>query len=144
MTAGARRIGHGTSLAFELGMDGLLATMRRRQVAVEISLTSSDVILGVRGKDHPLPTYLAAGCRSCSRPTTPACRGSTSANEYLRAAREHGLGYRTLKAIARNALIHSFLPPADQRRELERFDRRARRSNGRWRADAGSSATWRR
>jgi hypothetical protein len=28
-----------------------------------------------------------------------------------------------LKAIARNALIHSFLPAADRQRELARFDR---------------------
>ena len=59
--AGARRIGHGVALAFERRSTGLLAEMRRTQVAVEINLTSNDVILGVRGKDHPLTAYLAAG-----------------------------------------------------------------------------------
>ncbi len=58
---GARRIGHGTSLAFEHDVEGLLAELRRRPVTIEISLTSSDVILQVRGNDHPLATYLAAG-----------------------------------------------------------------------------------
>jgi hypothetical protein len=33
--------------------------MRARPVAVEISLTSNDLILGGRGKDHPFPAYLA-------------------------------------------------------------------------------------
>ncbi len=42
---GARRIGHGTALAFEHDVDGLLAELRRRPVVIEISLTSSDVIL---------------------------------------------------------------------------------------------------
>jgi adenosine deaminase len=53
---GARRIGHGTALAFERDVDGLLAELRRRPVVIEISLTSSDVILDVRGNDHPLST----------------------------------------------------------------------------------------
>jgi hypothetical protein len=61
VAAGARRIGHGTALAYEHDVNGLLQAMRRRPVAIEISLTSSDLILGVRGKDHPLPAYLAAG-----------------------------------------------------------------------------------
>src|SRR6516164_8655588 len=59
--AGARRIGHGVALAFERYMEGLLAEMRTRPVVVEVCLTSTDLILGVRGKDHPLPAYLAAG-----------------------------------------------------------------------------------
>ena len=58
---GAKRIGHGTSLAFERDVEGLLEEMRRRPVTIEISLTSSDLILNVRGNDHPLATYLAAG-----------------------------------------------------------------------------------
>src|SRR5262249_58198648 len=44
-------------------------------------------------------------------------------NEYVRAARDYGLGYRMLKAIARNALIYSFLDEGQKRDELKRFDR---------------------
>jgi adenosine deaminase len=44
-------------------------------------------------------------------------------NEYFRAVDDQGLGYRTLKAIARNALTYSFLDEAQKRSELERFDR---------------------
>ena len=44
-------------------------------------------------------------------------------NEYFRGAHEHGLSYRTLKALARNALIYSFLSDADKQQELARFDR---------------------
>ena len=38
-----------------------LAEMARRHVAVEIALTSNDVILGVKGEDHPFRAYRAAG-----------------------------------------------------------------------------------
>ena len=121
--AGARRIGHGTALAFERDMEGLLAELRRRSVVIEISLTSSDLILNVRGKDHPLPTYLAAGVPVVLSTDDPGVSRIDLSNEYFRAASEYGLGYRTLKAIARNALIHSFLAANDKQRELDRFDR---------------------
>jgi adenosine deaminase len=120
--AGARRIGHGVSLAFETGMRDLLAEMRRRRVALEINLTSNDVILGVRGKDHPLPTYLAAGVPVVLSTDDAGVSRIDLTNEYFRAARDYDLSYRTLKSIARNALVYSFLSPADKDRALKRFD----------------------
>ena len=121
--AGARRIGHGVSLAFERGMEGLLAEMRARPVVVEINLTSNDLILGVRGKDHPLPAYLAAGVPVVLSSDDAGISRIDLTNEYVRAARDYGLGYRMLKAIARNALIYSFLDEGQKRDELKRFDR---------------------
>jgi adenosine deaminase len=120
--AGARRIGHGTAIAFERDMDGLLAELRRRPVTMEISLTSSDLILNVRGRDHPLPTYLAAGVPVVLSTDDPGVERIDLSNEYFRAARDYRLGYRTLKAIARNALVRSFLPAEEQQKELQRFD----------------------
>jgi adenosine deaminase len=121
--AGARRIGHGVALAFERDMPGLLVEMRKRQVAVEINLTSNDVILDVRGKDHPLPAYLAAGVPVVISTDDAGVSRIDMTNEYFRAARDYGLDYRTLKAIARNSLSHAFLDAAQKRTELERFDR---------------------
>ncbi|MFO1533984.1 MAG: hypothetical protein ABR562_10010, partial [Thermoplasmatota archaeon] len=43
-------------------------------------------------------------------------------NEYFRAARDYRLGYRDLKAIARNSLTYSFLADKDKRDALARFD----------------------
>ena len=121
--ANARRIGHGVDLAFEHDMDGLLADMRARPVVVEINLSSNDIILGVRGKDHPLPTYLAAGVPVVLSTDDAGVSRINLTHEYFRAARDYGLSYRLLKAIARNALIHSFLDEGQKREELERFDR---------------------
>ena len=121
--AGARRIGHGVALAFERDMEGLIAEMRARPVVVEINLTSNDLILGVRGKDHPLPAYLAAGVPVVLSTDDAGILRIDLTNEYVRAARDYGLGYRMLKAIARNALIYSFLEAGQKRDELERFDR---------------------
>jgi adenosine deaminase len=122
--ANALRIGHGVDLAFEHDMDGLLAEMRRRPVAVEINLSSNAIILGVQGKNHPLATYLAAGVPVVISTDDAGVSRINMTNEYFRAAFDQGLDYRTLKAIARNALIYSFLDEADKKSELERFDRR--------------------
>jgi len=121
--ANARRIGHGVALAFEHDMEGLLAEMRQRPVTVEINLSSNAIILGVEGKDHPLRTYLAAGVPVVISTDDAGVSRINMTNEYFRAVTEQGLDYRTLKAIARNALIHSFLDEAQKRSELERFDR---------------------
>jgi adenosine deaminase len=97
--------------------------MRRRGVTIEIALSSSDLILGVRGKEHPLPTYLAAGVPVVLATDDAGVSRSNLTNEYFRAAHEHGLGYRELKGLARNALTYSFLPQPEKERELARFDR---------------------
>ncbi|MDI4665720.1 adenosine deaminase [Xanthobacter autotrophicus] len=121
--AGARRIGHGTAVGFERDMDGLLAEMRRRGVTIEIALTSSDVILGVRGREHPITTYLSAGVPVTLATDDAGVSRIDLTNEYYRGARDHGLGYGQLKAIAHTALSHSFLSEAEKRSEQARLDR---------------------
>jgi adenosine deaminase len=76
--AGARRIGHGVTLAFERDMEGLLAEMRARPVVVEINLTSNDLILGVPARTIRCPPISRPACRSCCHRTTPAYPASTS------------------------------------------------------------------
>ena len=49
----AERIGHGASVMNERDAVGLLREMAQRKVLVEICLTSNDLILGVRGPQHP-------------------------------------------------------------------------------------------
>lgn len=121
--AGARRIGHGTAIAFEHDMDGLLAEMRRRDVTIEIALTSSDVILGVRGKEHPITTYLKAGVPVVLATDDAGVSRIDLTNEYYRAARDHRLGYRRLKSFARSAITHAFLAEDEKRRQLEKLER---------------------
>lgn len=106
----ARRIGHGTALAYEDDPLSLLARMRERDVAIEICLTSSDVILGVKGKEHPFRTYLEAGIPVILATDDAGVSRIDLSHEFMRAARTYSLGYRHLKTFARNSLEHSFLP----------------------------------
>ena len=106
--ASAERIGHGVDLTYEDDAAGLLKTMASRNVAVEICLTSNDVILGVSGKAHPLRYYLAAGVPVALATDDPGVSRDDMTNQYMRAVQEQGLDYATLKRLARNSLEYSF------------------------------------
>ncbi|MEG8067324.1 adenosine deaminase [Xanthomonas hortorum pv. gardneri] len=107
---GARRIGHGVDLPYEDDVDGLLQRMRRDQIAVEINLTSNDVILGVKGGAHPLAMYLRAGVPVVLSTDDAGVSRADMTHEYQRAMQEQGIDYPTLKQLARNGLTYSFLP----------------------------------
>lgn len=108
--AGAQRIGHGVDIDHEADAPMTMAAMRRRGVAVEICLTSNELILGVRGRDHPLMEYLAAGVPVVLATDDAGVSRIDLSHEYLRASTEHGLGYRELRQLSRNSLQYSFLP----------------------------------
>jgi adenosine deaminase len=106
----AERIGHGVDVMHERDARGLLAEMARRGVLVEICLTSNDMILGVRGKDHPLPAYMRAGVPVSLATDDEGVARSELTWEYQRAVESYQLDYPTLKRMVRDSLDHSFLP----------------------------------
>jgi adenosine deaminase len=108
--AAADRIGHGVDVLGETNAAGLLATMARRHVLVEVPLTSNRQILGVFGKAHPFMSYRAAGVPVALATDDPAVSRIDITHEYEYAATEYGLGYRTFKRLSRASLAYSFLP----------------------------------
>jgi adenosine deaminase len=101
---------------------GMLRVMARLRIAVEISLSSSDVILGVRGERHPLRQYLRAGVPVVIATDDEGVARSDLTNEYQRAVEEHSLSYSELKEVSRNSIEYSFLPAEEKarvRKELE-------------------------
>jgi adenosine deaminase len=120
--AGAQRIGHGVALGFEQRSAELLEEMRKKPVAVEINLTSNDVILGVRGKDHPLMAYRAANVLTALSTDDAGVSRIDLTNEYFRAARDYPIDYRALKAIARTSIENSFLGDPAKSAALKQLD----------------------
>jgi adenosine deaminase len=108
--AGAKRIGHGVDVLFEEGPQELLKEMATGHVMVEINLTSNDVILGVRGKEHPLPIYQKFGVPVALSTDDEGVSRIDLTNEYVRAAQTYGFTYTDLKKMARTGLEHAFLP----------------------------------
>jgi adenosine deaminase len=105
----AERIGHGVSVMHENDPRGLLRELARRNVLVEICLTSNDVILGVRGDEHPLPLYRKFGVPVALATDDEGVSRGDMTMEYVRAAETYNLSYVELKQMVRQSLEHSFL-----------------------------------
>ena len=76
---------------------------------IEICLTSNDVILGVRGKDHPLHDFMQAGIPVALATDDEGVARSDMTHEYLKGAQEQDLSYNDLKRMARTGLEHAFV-----------------------------------
>jgi adenosine deaminase len=105
----AQRIGHGVDVMYEDDPLDLLREMGSRKVLVEICLTSNDMILGVRGLEHPLPMYLRYGVPVALATDDEGVARSDLTWEYKRAVETYSLTYAQLKKMARESLEHSFL-----------------------------------
>ena len=108
--AHAERIGHGVSVMYEDRPYDLLREMATKHVMVEINLTSNDVILGVKGADHPFPIYRKAGVPVALSSDDEGVSRIDITHEFVRAMETYGLGYADLKELVRNSIEYSFLP----------------------------------
>jgi len=108
----AERIGHGVDVMYEKDAAGLLKEMRERHVAVEINLTSNDVILGVKGDRHPLPVYRKSGVPVALSTDDEGVSRSQLTEEFERAVLTYNLTYADLKEMVRNSIEYSFAPGA--------------------------------
>jgi adenosine deaminase len=109
MVARAERIGHGVDIMHETDPYELLKEMARRNVMVEICLSSNDVILGISGAHHPLATYLEYGVPVALATDDEGVARSEISMEFLKAAVDQGLRYVQLKTMARNSLQYAFI-----------------------------------
>ncbi|MBC8030249.1 MAG: adenosine deaminase [Pyrinomonadaceae bacterium] len=109
MAARADRIGHGVDIMNEHRPYELLEEMARRNVMVEVCLSSNDLILGVSGAQHPLAIYLQYGVPVALATDDEGVSRSEMSREFLKAAQEQGLGYVQLKTMARNSLQYAFI-----------------------------------
>ena len=110
MKGHAERIGHGVDIMHEDDPYGLLKELARRNVMIEICLSSNDLILGVRREQHPLLTFIEYGVPVALATDDEGVSRSEISREFLKAAEEQGLGYVQLKRMARTSLQYAFLP----------------------------------
>jgi adenosine deaminase len=107
--AHAERIGHGVDVMYEDHPAVLLKELAALHVMVEINLTSNDVILGVTGKDHPLPIYRKFGVPVALSTDDEGVSRIDLTHEFVRAVETYNLHYADLKQMVRASLEHSFL-----------------------------------
>ncbi|MGA8530801.1 MAG: adenosine deaminase [Acidobacteriaceae bacterium] len=106
----AERIGHGVDIMFEDHPWQLMKEMADRHIMVEINLTSNDVILNVRGNDHPFMLYRKAGVPVALSTDDEGVSRIDLTHEFVRAADTYPLTYHDLKLMVRTSLEHAFLP----------------------------------
>jgi adenosine deaminase len=106
----AERIGHGVDIMYEDNPYGLLKEMATKHVMVEINLTSNDVILNIKGDDHPFMLYHRYGVPVALSTDDEGVSRIDLTHEYVRAAVTYPLSYRDFKLMVRTGIEHAFLP----------------------------------
>lgn len=122
--AGAERIGHGIDVTYESNPDQLLAEMVKRNVAVEVCLSSNAFILGVENQAHPVtvlmrhkvPFVIATDDAGVSRSSINA--------EYGLFVSRYKPSYEMLKEVVYRSIRYSFLSEEDKKLQLKQLDRR--------------------
>lgn len=84
--------------------------MANHHIPVEINLISNLKILNISGRNHPLNYYLTHNVPVVLSTDDEGVLRTDLTQQYVEAAKEHGLNYQQLKQINRNTLTYSFLP----------------------------------
>ena len=108
--AGATRIGHGTSIAYENNVEELLDTLSRNKILIEVNLTSNRIILEVAGSAHPFDLLLESGVPIALSTDDEGVARIDLTHEYQAAVQTYDLDYWRLKELSRNSLAFSYLP----------------------------------
>jgi adenosine deaminase len=104
----AERIGHGVDVMEEDRPLDLLREMAQKHIAVEICLTSNDLILGVRGDRHPFPIYRKFGVPVVIATDDEGVSRSDMTREYLRAVQGYALSYGDVKKMVSDSIEYGF------------------------------------
>ena len=104
-----KRIGHGVSIPWEDNADSLLKFMSTNKIAVEICLTSNEIILGIKEKNHPFSLYRKYNVPTIICTDDEAVSRTNITLEYLKAVENYDITYEELKNLSRNGLEYSFL-----------------------------------
>lgn len=109
---GADRIGHGISAIRD---PELMATLREREIGLEISLTSNlqtNVVPSLA--DHPLREFLEQGLLATINTDDPGISGIDIYHEYRVAAPAAGLSQEQIQQAQKNALDIAFLAEGEK------------------------------
>ena len=117
----ATRIGHGVAVMQEDDAVGLLKSMARNKIMVEICLTSNTGILGVSDAQHPLSAYLKYGVPTALATDDEGVSRSEMTHEYVKAVQEQNVSYRQLKTMARNSLHYAFVEGEPLWKDVDRL-----------------------
>ncbi|OJA01012.1 hypothetical protein BEV13_01190, partial [Rickettsiella grylli] len=108
--AHANRIGHGVSISYENNAEQLLQEMAKKQIVVEINLSSNAAILQVYGKQHPLLLYKHYQVPFVLSTDDEGVLRTNLTEQFKIAVKNYHFSYLVLKQLVRNSIHFSFLP----------------------------------
>jgi adenosine deaminase len=120
----AKRIGHGTDIVFENNYQDLLKHMARENILVEISLTSSEVILGVKGSAHPYFLYRDAGVPIAFSTDDEGVSRIDLTHELMKAVKDLGVSYSELKQSQFDSLKYAFVDDTTKANMIKQMEKR--------------------
>jgi len=108
--AGAKRIGHGTALAFEKNSLALLGKMKEKNTVLEINFNSNQFILNSTAQNHPFELYHKAKIPLVICTDDAAVLRTDHNSEYIQIALKYPyLSYADFKEFAFNSIKYSFI-----------------------------------
>lgn len=110
--AHANRIGHGVDIRYEDHALQLLQEMAKKQILVEINLSSNAAILNVKGQQHPILLYRQYQVPVALSTDDEGVLRTNLTEQFKIAVRNYHFSYLYLKQLARNSIHYSFLPGA--------------------------------
>ncbi|MCX6692921.1 MAG: hypothetical protein NTW33_12985 [Methanoregula sp.] len=121
-TGNASRIGHGVDIREEDDWQGTLAEMARRDIPVEILLTSNEQILNISGHNHPVSVYLNHHVPVVIATDDQGIERTDLSGEYVRLMLQHPeLSYEDIRTININSIRYSYLPGPEKEQMLVQF-----------------------
>jgi hypothetical protein len=116
---GAKRIGHGTALAYEQDVLSLIERMRAKKTVIEINYHSNRFILGSTHKNHPLYLYHKANIPIVICTDDAGVLRTDHNGEFIQIALDFpSLTYNDFKEFAFNSINHSFIKGVEVRTKL--------------------------
>jgi hypothetical protein len=117
--AGAKRIGHGTALAFERDVLSLIERMKLKKTALEINYQSNRFILGSTKKNHPLYLFHKANIPIVICTDDAGVLRTDHNGEFIQIALDFpSLTYTDFKEFAFNSINYSFIKGVGVRTKL--------------------------
>ena len=122
--AHAERIGHGVDVLYEQHPYDLLKEMANKHILIETNLTSNDVILGIKGDQHPFPIERKFAVPLALSTDDEGVSRIDLTHEFVRAVETYNLHYADVKQLVRASLEHSFLAGASLWQSPDDFSQR--------------------
>lgn len=122
-TAGRARA-RGAETGWRCTEKDLLAETRARGVAVEIDLTSNEVIVGVKDRAHRILIYRRFGVPYVISTDDPGVARNDLSSEYVLYAGRYRLAYDEVRATVFRSIRASFLTDAEKAAQLAALERR--------------------